>query len=205
MEIVIAVVQMQNTNAYEFSGDGFEVLLVNEPCSSSRHEVRMQLPRYHVPSNSDPAETALSFVHYHCGKWPRRTFEVPLWDDNELTEQNKSSHIAPVQLSLYCIPLIENEDGFAKLTKIGHFEALSSVSKHCQVDANCFSVDTCHCILQLERWLHDRQCKDANFLARFFFLSAAKVRIRECAHNPAYEHDYSSLCHKYKILEIFQN
>lgn len=66
MEIVIAVVQMQNKKSEQISGNTFDVLLVNEPCSSSRHEIRMQLPRCHVPSNSDPAEIALSFVQNHC-------------------------------------------------------------------------------------------------------------------------------------------
>lgn len=44
------------------------------------------------------------------------------------------------------------EDGFTKLTKIGHFEALSAVSKHCQIDPSYFSIETYHCILQLERF-----------------------------------------------------
>ncbi|MCP9260254.1 Krev interaction trapped protein 1 [Dirofilaria immitis] len=183
--------------------DAFEVLLFNEPSSSLRHEIRMQLPHCRVPSNHDPAEIALSFVQHHCRKWPRRTFEIPLWDDNELI-QDRSSYTASAQLALYCIPLIENENGFTNLTKIGRFETLSSVSTHCQADPNSFSVETCHCILQLERWLHDQQCKDTKFLARFFLLSAAKMRIRECAHNPAYENEHSSLCHK-RIMDYDRN
>lgn len=66
MEIMIAVVRMQEKKSDKINSIIFEVLLVNEPCSSSRHEIRMQLPRCHVPPNSDPAETALSFVQYHC-------------------------------------------------------------------------------------------------------------------------------------------
>ncbi|VDN92665.1 unnamed protein product [Brugia pahangi] len=204
MEIAIAVVQMQDKKLDKINANAFKVFLVNEPCSSSRHEIRLQLPRCHVSSNDDPSEIALRFVQYHCRKWPRRAFEVPLWHNNELMSQNRSSNTTSVQFSLYCIPLIENEDEFTKLTKIGNFEALSSVSKCCQVEPNCFSVETCHCILQLERWLHDQQCSNTNFLARFFFLPPAKMRIRECAHNPAYEHEQSTLCHK-RIMNYDRN
>ncbi|KAL3999126.1 Ankyrin repeats (many copies) family protein [Acanthocheilonema viteae] len=204
MEIVIAVVRMEGEKVDKMNGNAFEVLLVNEPCSSSRHEIRMQLPRCHLSPRGDPAETALTFVQYHCRKWPRRTFEVPLWGDSNLMMQNRSPYNESAQLALYCIPLTENEDGFTKLTKIGHFEALSSVSKHCQTDPECFSVETCHCILQLESWLHHQHCKDTNFLSRFFLLPAAKIRIRQCAHNPAYEHEHSSLCHK-RIMDYDRN
>uniref|UniRef100_A0A915PUW4 FERM domain-containing protein n=1 Tax=Setaria digitata TaxID=48799 RepID=A0A915PUW4_9BILA len=194
MEIIIAVVQMRNKRSDQIEADSFEVLLVNEPSSSSRHEVRMQLPRCYATSADDPTEIALSFVQRHCRKWPRRTLEVPLWNVNELT-QTSYAHTS-AQLALYCIPLMENEDGFTQLTKIGRFEALSSVSSHCQVGQNYFSAETSYCILQLERWLHERQSKDKEFLARFFLLSAAKLRIRDCAHNPANEPEHSSLCYK---------
>lgn len=66
MEIIIAVVRMKEKIMDKINSNAFEVLLVNEPCSSSRHEIRMQLPRCHVSPNDDPAETALSFIQYHC-------------------------------------------------------------------------------------------------------------------------------------------
>ncbi|EJW76551.1 hypothetical protein WUBG_12542, partial [Wuchereria bancrofti] len=47
MEIAIAVVQMEDKKIDKFNANAFKVFLVNEPCSSSRHEIRLQLPRCH--------------------------------------------------------------------------------------------------------------------------------------------------------------
>lgn len=68
MEISVAVVRMRSrvNGCGRIEVDGFDVLLVNEPSSSSRHDVCMQLPRCRVPPNGGPTEMALSFVHRHC-------------------------------------------------------------------------------------------------------------------------------------------
>ncbi|VDO67129.1 unnamed protein product [Onchocerca flexuosa] len=66
MEIVIAVVQMHDKKFARIGANAFDVLLVNEPSSSSRHEIRMELPHCHASPNDDPTEIALSFVQHYC-------------------------------------------------------------------------------------------------------------------------------------------
>ncbi|VDK46586.1 unnamed protein product [Gongylonema pulchrum] len=129
--------------------------------------------------------------------------EVPLWGTSDGLVRDGLLHPS-AQISLYIIPLLQNEEGFKKLSDVGQYENLTFASQHCQTDAGCFSVETRHCIICLESWLNENQRKDPDFLARIFLRSGARQRVRTCAHNPAYDPQYRSQCYRFIVYCLKQ-
>lgn len=73
MEVVIAVVRLNRVNR-EISLSDFDILLVNEPSSSSNNDIGLHLPRCRTPQNAEHSEIALNCIASLCGFF----FTVPI-------------------------------------------------------------------------------------------------------------------------------
>ncbi|VDK43447.1 unnamed protein product [Anisakis simplex] len=158
------------------TANDYDILLINEPSSSSRVSNRLQLPSTRVPHNGQPAEVALNAVrhfytmsqfgnyglicnyryqvvnNFNLRRIPRRAVAIPLWDSAGSNANTKESLLFPGSPHplFYCVSVLEMDKNPKKCTEMGHFENLAHLLNCCMSDNEVFNAETMHLICRLE-------------------------------------------------------
>uniref|UniRef100_A0A9J2P047 FERM domain-containing protein n=1 Tax=Ascaris lumbricoides TaxID=6252 RepID=A0A9J2P047_ASCLU len=199
MEVSIAIVQLRQTALNEqhhvCMANDYDVLLINEPSSSSRFSSHVQFPACRVPHNGQPAEVAFNAARHLSARTPRRAVAVPLWENADTSYMNRMLFPGSPHPVFYCVPLLEKDKNATKTAEIGRFENLARVLNCCLANDESFDIETRHLAFRLEEWLRMEQRRDPHFITTLFLRPISSGRIRSCAHNPAYDPEQSMLCH----------